>query len=170
MLKLLGAVLLTAGAAAMGFSASAQLGRRVKSLRALLGALELADRELSFRLTPIPELLDELSRRSQSPACGFFGRCLDGLDRLGERSLGQLWEEALADWPMDLAEEDREALAELGQVLGRYDGEGQREAIALTRARLEGNLTAAEADRDGRGRLYQALGMAAGSFFVILLL
>ena len=47
MLKLLGAVLLTAGAAAMGFSASAQLGRRVKSLRALLGgkidALELHD-------------------------------------------------------------------------------------------------------------------------------
>ena len=65
MLKLLGAVLLTAGAAAMGFSASAQLGRRVKSLRALLGALELAERELSFRLTPIPGLLDELSRRSQ---------------------------------------------------------------------------------------------------------
>lgn len=131
MLKLLGAILLTTGAAAIGFSAASQLGRRVKNLRALIAALELAERELSFRLTPIPDLLDELSRRAQAPINGFFSRCLDDLDQLGEQSLGQIWNHALIDWPMDLDKEDRTALSELGQVLGRYDGDGQREAIAL---------------------------------------
>lgn len=170
MLKLLGAVLLTAGAAVIGFSASAQLGRRVTALRAMIAALELAERELAFRLTPMPELLSELSRRAQPPVNGFFSHCLADLDQLGEQSLGELWDAALVLCPMDLAAEDRTALSELGQVLGRYDGDGQREAIALTRAVLEHNLSAAEADRDGRGRLYGALGLTAGGFFVILLL
>jgi len=58
MLKLIGALLLAGGAGALGCSAAAQLSRRVAVLRALLGALEGMEREIAFRLTPMPELLE----------------------------------------------------------------------------------------------------------------
>ena len=57
-----------------------------------------------------------------------------------------------------------------GGVLGRYDGEGQREALALTRVQLSQCLERAAEDRSRLGRVYGALGLTAGAFLVILLL
>ena len=70
---------------------------------------------------------------------------------------------------MELSGEDLETVAALGQVLGRYDGEGQREALCLARSRLSHLLEEAERDRDSRGRLYRTLGLTAGSFGILLL-
>ena len=170
MLRAVGACLLTAGAGAAGWCAADRLRRRVRGLRAMLEALELAERELSFRLPPMPELLDELSRRTPPPVRPFFARCREGLDRLGTQSLGEIWQTALEECPMELSGEDLETVAALGQVLGRYDGEGQREALCLARSRLAHLLEEAERDRDSRGRLYRTLGLTAGGFFGILLL
>ena len=169
MIRLLGAMLLSGGASALGLLAAAQLNRRVQSLRALLSALELLERELSYRLTPMPALLGELTRRSPPPVNGFFARCLDGLSTLGERTLSDLWNEALEAVPMYLAEEERQVMRELGGILGRYDGEGQRESLGLARARLGQQLSAAAEERTRLGRVYSVLGLTAGTVLVILL-
>ncbi len=170
MLKILGVLLVVGSAGTLGVLAAASLQRRVSALRAVIGALELAERELSFRLTPIPELFAALERRALPPAGACFGRCLEELDRLGEESLGTLWKEAVEETLPDLSPRDRETLAALGEVLGRYDGAGQREALSLTRAELTRALKGAEADRDSRGRMYTALGLTAGAFCAVLLL
>ena len=170
MLRMAGAVLLTCGAAALGFSAAGALTRRVASLRALLGALELMDRELSFRLTPVPELLDRLASQAAAPAGPFFAACRDGLGALGEQSLAGIWRRALADRPMDLSREDQDILGELGEILGRYDGPGQREALGEIRTRLGRQLEGAQEESRRMGRVYGALGLTAGSMLAILLL
>lgn len=170
MLKLLGSVLLAGGAATLGFSAAAQLERRVRALRTLLGALEVMEREVSFRLTPMPELLSSLAERTPCPVGSFFSHCWSGLEHLGEKRLEEIWDEALEAVPMDLDVEERQVLHELGGVLGRYDGEGQREALALARVQLGGCLVRASEERTRLGRVYGALGLAAGMFLVILLL
>lgn len=136
MLKLIGALLLAGGAGALGCSAAAQLSRRVAVLRALLGALEGMEREIAFRLTPMPELLERAAAESPPPVCTLFARCRTLLDELGERSMAELWREALEQVPLGLDGPGRLALEELGEVLGRYDGDGQREALAHTRAEL----------------------------------
>ena len=165
MLKLIGALLLAGGAGALGCSAAAQLSRRVAVLRALLGALEGMEREIAFRLTPMPELLERAAAESPPPVCTLFARCRTLLDELGERSMAELWREALGlDGP------GRLALEELGEVLGRYDGDGQREALAHTRAELSRALEQAREAREKQGRMYQVLGITAGAFLVILLL
>jgi len=64
----------------------------------------------------------------------------------------------------------RLALEELGEVLGRYDGDGQREALAHTRAELSRALEQAREAREKQGRMYQVLGITPGAFLVILLL
>ena len=170
MIRLLGAVLLTCGGAAIGFSAAAALTRRARGLRAVLGALELLERELSFRLTPLPDLLARLAQLAAPPASGFFAACREGLDQLGEQSMAQIWAAALARRPMDLAPEDKNILLELGGVLGRYDGPGQREALGEIRARLLCQAERAEEESRRMGRVYGALGLSAGSFLVIVLL
>ena len=64
MLRLVGALLLTAGAAGLGLCAAGQLGERVRSLRSLVGGLENLRRELSFRRTAMPELMERTARQS----------------------------------------------------------------------------------------------------------
>ena len=49
MLRLAGALMVAGGMSTLGFLAAGGLGRRVRTLRALAGALELMERELSFR-------------------------------------------------------------------------------------------------------------------------
>lgn len=170
MLKLMGALLLAGGAAFLGFSAAARLERRVRALRAFMGALERLERELSFRLTPMPELLAGLSEHTPPPINAFFARCLAGLEHLGEYDLSHVWREALERAPMDLGYEELSVLGELGGILGRYDGEGQREALALTRARLAQCMDSAAEERTRLGRVYGVLGLTAGALLVILLI
>ena len=122
------------GMSTLGFLAAGGLGRRVRTLRALAGALELMERELSFRLPPMPELLEGLAKRAPPPADRLFARCRAGLADLGERSLGELWREGLAEFP--LKGDERLLLEGLGEVLGRYDGEGQRSALREARSEI----------------------------------
>ena len=148
MLRLLGAVLLTGGAGALGFGAAARLNRRVHMLRLFTEALERMERELSFRLTSIPELFALLADHLSPPVGTFFARCRGSLFRLGEEQF----------------------LETLGGTLGRYDSEGQTQALALARAQLEQCLEAAVSERARMGKVYGALGLAAGAFLVIVLL
>ena len=142
MLRVVGAVLLIGGTAFLGFSAAAALGRRVRTLRVLLGVLELMEREISFRLTPMPDLLEELARRARPPLRELFMRCREGVNRLGEKDLGQLWRDALEQIP-----------------LGLEGGRGQ----------WSETLRRAEAERVQQGRMYGVLGLTAGAFLAIML-
>lgn len=171
MLKLCGALLLMAGAAGLGFGAAAQLEARVTGLRAMVGALAQMERELSFNLTPMPELLDRLAREAQPPAALFFARCRAGMGRLGEQSMGALWREALAEESgLLLTHEEQQTLCALGDVLGRYDGDGQRAALQNTMEEMGRFLAGAQRERDRLGRVYGVLGLGAGAMLVILLL
>ena len=126
MLKLIGALLLAGGAGALGCSAAAQLSRRVAVLRALLGALEGMEREIAFRLTPMPELLERAAAESPPPVCTLFARCRTLLDELGERSMAELWREALQE-PGKPALKQSLEIADLLQGLEGWErGSGSR--------------------------------------------
>ncbi|MCI2106959.1 MAG: stage III sporulation protein AB [Intestinimonas sp.] len=171
MLKLLGAFLLALGASGLGFGAAAQLRARVRALRSLTGALAQMERELSFRLTPTPQLFSQLAQQAQPPADLFFARCRDGLSELGDKTLSEVWREALAE-ESDLLLEPRtwQIMESLGSVLGRFDAEQQQQAIRGCVEELRLCLHQTEADSTRLGRVYSTLGMGAGALMVILLL
>ena len=171
MLRLVGALLLTAGAAGLGLCAAGQLGDRVRSLRSLVGGLEILMRELSFRRTSMPELMERTARQAGEPARYLFARCRDHLEELGERSFGQIWAGAVEAEPeLLLTREERTVLVELGQVLGRYDADGQIAALERAEEGLKACLARAEEDRRRLGRVYTALGVGSGAMLAILLL
>ena len=169
MLRLAGAALLVAGCGGLGFSAAPELARRAEVLRLLLGALEGMERELAFRLAPMPELLARAAE-TPPPVGELFRRCLAGLPELGEQPLSQLWRRAVAETPLSLEGPALLALEELGDVLGRYGGEEQRAALARAREELGRALELARLAAERQGRMYRALGLTAGAFLAILLL
>ena len=170
MLRLVGAVLLAAGPAIVGFGAAARLARRPRTLRELLAALEQMEREITFRLTPLPRIFEQLAR-AYSPEVGrVFTACLQGMEQLGSRSMAQIWRHAVRESCLDLDPRSLRALEELGEVLGRYDEEGLCTALERARSELTAAAEQAEREWERKGRMDQVLGLTAGAFLVILLI
>ena len=166
----MGALLTVGGGAFLGFDAHRRLRRRARVLRQLAGALEQMDRETAFRLTPMPQLMEELAAEYPPPVGTLFANCRKGMKEMGERSLAEIWRQALADTPLDLEGRAAGILDELGEVLGRFEESGLRSALARAVAELTREGELAREDGEKRGRMYQVLGLAWGGLLVILLL
>lgn len=170
MLKLMGAGLVMAGAARWGLCAVGQLRRRVRTLEGLRASLMWLEEELTFRLTPLPALLERLGREQPGAVGQFFQDALTGLRRDPEEGLRQSWRQAMVRRLDFLKEDERQTLMEVGQTLGRYDAKAQTQALARAARRLDAIRTQAEEDARRLGRVYAALSLAAGAAVVLVLL
>ena len=169
MIRLLGAVLVASGAAWLGLRAAAELGRRVRRLECLSAGLELLERELWERGSPLPQVFEELSRRTEEPARTLFARGAEACGKLEWEPFASAWRRLVTELE-GISPQGRAILLPLGEVLGRYEARGQQEAIARARGLLEQERERAEGERRRMGRVYQALGLTGGGFLVILLL
>ncbi len=169
MVRELGAVLLAAGCALIGFRAADSLHNRVRALEETSAGLLLLEQELELDGPPLPILMERLSTRAAGPARALFQQCRDGLERLDEENFSHLWRRLVSSC-RELGEEARDCLAPLGDTLGRCGCEAQVRAVRAVRERLlEFSARAEERDRRER-RVYQLLGLSGGAFLVILLL
>lgn len=171
MFKIIGAIMVTAATTTVGLRSASRLKNRVKSLKSLVGGLDIMRPEICTRLTPMPELLELLSRQAGEPANLFFAECLLKLKSMRARPFAEIWKSALyTENFLELSEDEREILAELGSALGRYDTERQGDAISSARKRLEAKLAKAENEKDKEIRLRTVLGVAAGLALAIILI
>lgn len=170
MVRLAGAVLLAAGPAVTGFCAAGRLARRPVLLRELAAALEQMEREISFRLTPLPELFAGLSRTCEGPVGALFAGCAREMEHLGRQPMARIWRQALEEADLDLTDRGLRAMEELGEVLGRYDGEGLLAALGQARSELAAAEAAAREELERKGRMEQVLGLTAGGLLAILLI
>ena len=170
MTRLLGAVLVVAGCGALGLCAVARLEGRVRDLGELAAGLDTLQRELGWRLAPLPDALDRAAGAAHGPAADFFARCARGSRSPEGQAFQEVWREGLNAAPLRLKPEDKALLDRLGPVLGRYDGDSQRLALEEGAAGLRALQGAAAEDRSRLGRVYGVLGTAAGLLAVILLL
>ena len=141
----------------------------MRRLEELSAGLELLERELWERGNPLPEVFCSLSSRTQGAARALFLQGAECCRRLEEVPFSQAWRQSVEGLE-GVTPEGRAALAPLGEVLGRYEAGGQREAIQQARAALERARGRAAEERRRMGRVYQALGLSGGGFLVILLL
>lgn len=169
MIRLLGAVLVAAGCAWVGFQAAAELRRQPRSLREMAAGLTLLERELELGSPPLPLLMERAAQRSAGTARVLFRRCLEGLDRLDVEDFSSLWRR-LAEERTELTAEGQAILAPLGDLLGRYEVRAQEEGLSAVARRLEELAARLEEENRRQGRVYRALGVSGGAFLVILLL
>ena len=170
MIRFLGAALLTVGCGGLGLSAVNRLDGRVRDLRELSAGLEILQRELGWRLSPLPKALEAAAGGTRERAARFFSFCAQGSKQLAGAPFRALWSRGLEQCPMRLSREDRALLEQLGPVLGRYDGDSQRQAVDHVLAGLSRQRIQAEDDRRRLGRVYGVLGLTAGLFLTLVLI
>lgn len=168
MLHILGNSLIFVGMSMLGWRYAAGLRARASVLRAFLSAVECLERELSFALMPVEQLLRTLSAGRAGEVQGFFARCAEEFANRQEERLDDIWRATLPSL-RSLTEEDRRLIGEIGTVLGRYDGDSQRQAIWQIHERLATQCTVAAEEAQRLGRVYTVLGVTGGIFCVLLL-
>lgn len=170
MIRLLGAALVVAGCGVLGMAGVARLDGRTRDLGELAAGLDAPQRELGWRLAPLPQALGAAAKAVHGPAAGFFTQCAQRSDRPDGQRFQQVWQDCLSTATLRLTPGDRALLERLGPVLGRYDGESQRCALEEAAAGLRQLQGEAADDRKRLGRVYGMLGMTAGLFLAIVLL
>lgn len=162
--------MLTGGCLRLALGAAEEMARRASALGAWRAALEDMKGELAFRLPDMPQLLEGLARRAASPAAETFAGAGQELDRLGVEPFCELWRQAVEGCNALLSREEREDLCRLGEVLGRYGWEDQRQAVEQVERRLAEREDRLRRQLRREGRTYGTLGLALGGFLTILLL
>ena len=170
MIRLFGAALLTAGCGVLGLSAVNRLDGRVRDLRELSAGLEILQRELGWRLSPLPKALETAAGGAHGRAAQFFAFCAQESKHLAGTPFRALWSKGLEQCPLRLSREDKAMLEQLGPVLGRYDGDSQRQAVENILTGLSRQRAQAEDDRRRLGRVYGVLGLTAGLFLTLVLI
>lgn len=170
MIRLLGAALVVAGCGALGLAGVARLDGRVKDLGELAAGLDTLQRELGWRLAPLPDGLETAAKAAHGPAAQFFSQCAQKAGQPEGQPFQEVWRDSLNEAPLRLSAEDKRFLERLGAVLGRYDGDSQRLALEDGAAGLRQLQGAAADDRSRLGRVYGVLGMTAGLLLAIILL
>ena len=169
MIRLLGAALLTLGGLGAGLTAVGRLTGRVQDLRGLESAVEALERELGWRLAPLPEALGRAAEGASGRTARLLRLCAGEASALEGRPFRQVWTECVSAAQLCLEREDAAILEELGSVLGRYDGDSQLRALERAADRLARQREKAEERRERLGRLYGILGAFGGLLLVIIL-
>lgn len=170
MLKLLGGLLIFLGAAWWGLEAVGRLRQRTQTLEGLRGAFSYLEEELTFRLTPLPKLLEYLGRERSGAVGLFFRDALQGLRQDPEGGLRASWRRAMVRRLDMLKEEERELMLEVGESLGRFDAKAQRQVLLQAAKRLETLRAKAQEEAGRLGRVYAAVSLAGGAALILVLL
>ena len=117
MIRLLGATLLAAGCAWIGFRASWEMRARGRAMGEVAEGLELLERELELGGAPLPHLVDDLSGRTRGQARLLFQDLRQALEHLDQEGLSRSWP-TLIDRRRELGESGRACLYPLGSCLG----------------------------------------------------
>lgn len=169
MIKIIGAIFLIGGATLLGLSASVNLTIRTKSLKGFLSALQVMHSEIGERLTPIDELMELLSETVPSPVGILFENCLCEMREREDIPFAIIWRKQVkrAEY-LRLSSAEKEELATLGNVLGRYGAEEQKRAIEHVTRCVESMHFVAEGEQRKLGGIYTKLGIICGIAVVIV--
>ena len=165
--RLLGAVLIIAGCGGFGFSMVLGEKQKERLHRRLISSIKFMQWELSYRLTPLPELL-----RKAGSNCG--GEVGELLKAVSEELSQQLYPDAASCMQKVLSERRdqprmvRLLLRKLGMSLGSFDLGGQLEGLKSLQADCEHQLKLLEDGKMQRFRSYETLGICAGAALAIL--
>lgn len=165
MLKVLGVLLVWGGCALWGVRAAAVLRRRVKVLEDVGQGLELMERELALNRMALPELLERVSHRGTEQGRQLFLLCRTELEN--GNCFAYSWSVALEQ--SGLIDRDKELLTSLSQVMGRYDADGQIQALSQLRRGLDGHVAHTRRQAQSLGKVYGVLGATVGGFLSLML-
>lgn len=169
-MKLAGVMLTLLGCVSVALTWTRSRKAHLEALDRLAQALERMEAEITAKAVPLPALIAGLAESTAGVAGRFFLALSAALDELGERPFSDLWTETVQSSLPELSREERAAIAELGDVLGRYPIPRQQEALARCRASLQHSLENAHGREREDRRLAWGLALSAGALVMIVLI
>ena len=167
--KWIGAILVIAGCGGFGFSLAAVHRLEELSLRDLIRALDFMECEISYRMTPLPEVCAMAARENH----GCVKRVLSLLAQKMEEQVSPDVDRCMAAVLATVGEipkYTRGAFSLLGRSLGRFDLDGQMKSLEGVRSTCRMKLGELTTNKEARLRSYQTLGICAGAALAIILI
>jgi stage III sporulation protein AB len=167
--KWIGAVLIVTGCGGFGFSLAANHRRKENLLRNLIGVLDYMACELHYRVTPLPALCRSAAREGGRELGWVLSQLARSLEEQAAPDAAGCLETILlqnSPFPPVVLEN----LRLLGASLGRFDLDGQLQALENARASCRKSLEDSEKNRELRLRNYQTLSLCAGAALALILI
>lgn len=165
--KWIGASLIIAGCGGTGISIAVRMYQEEHSLKQFSDVLSFMENELQFRLTPLPELCHLAAKTTG----GKIGETMEALSReLSRRTLPDpdSCMTAVLNNEKRYSRGMRMLFHQLAKGLGRFDLNGQIQALHCVRDRCQEELIRARTRSKESAKSYQTLGICAGGALVIL--
>ena len=167
--KWIGAALIISSCSCFGFSLALHQLRETRLVEALNGILGNMVNELSYKLTPLPELVRHTAESSPPPLRTVFSLLADNLDRQVLPDASCCMESAVGQAEIPYLHV-KELLMSLVQSLGRFDLEGQLKGLAFVQEQCRNTLIGLKSEQAARNRSFRVLGLCAGIALAILLI
>lgn len=159
--------MIAAGCGGYGFSLAARFRRKERMLCDMVRVLERMECELQYRLTPLPELCRMASEDASGTLRKIFLAYAGELEQRRMPDAASCMRCVISRFSISFREL-RVILAELGQILGRFDLPGQITGLEAVLRKCNLELDALARNRSERLRCYQTLGLCTGAALVIL--
>ena len=172
MIKLVGAILVLISAYAIGSLLALQIKEQEKWLKDIKTTLFLLLGELEYRQIPLPEAMEQISKRHGGHLSAFYQVLSEEMKKKEGFTVQELWcrvsEPALRECP--LTKTQKEEFAELGLYFMESDKKTRREALDFYLSRLEEDIVQIREKGADKAYLCRTLGMLGGIFLLILVL
>jgi len=165
--KWIGAALILLSCGGFGCSIAASYRREIRILRQILDMTLHMESELSYRMTPLPELCRRVGKRTGGVVRDVLKSMAEEMDRQVFPDALSCMRHVLASYS-NLPRSAARIFARLGASLGEYDLSGQVKGLEAVRDASYCALQRLEQNRDVRLRSYQTLGLCAGAALVIM--
>ncbi len=169
MLKVIGAVFVVLSCGMVGFMIARNYKQTIYELEQLLQGLDYMQAQLQYQKTPLPALCQNVAEHTAGRVRKTFTSFAKELDRHVSPD-PSVCMASVIDATYDHLPQLHGLFMHLGQVLGKFDLEGQQKGIAAVYSEAKTKLDLLFLNKDSRLRGYQTLGLCAGAAVAILLL
>lgn len=172
MMKLTGAVLLFVSCCGMGYWTSQQCSGRVSQLRELMRIGEFLKGEISFARTTLPEALERISDKTETPFSDFLKMLAKRMKGYSGEDFSHILHQTMRETLENtyLEREDMEAFYHAACNLGYLDKKMQIHLLEGYLREEEQKVSMLTAQLPEKRKLFRSLGVLGGAFLVILLL
>ena len=172
MIRILGMVLIMTSSTLAGlYYANIQMFR-IKDLKEIKKALIILLSEIEYTLTPLPQAMENISKRIDDPIDKIFLDFCNTLNDKTGQGIGEIWQDVLDDNKdyYYFSEEDLDYLKSFGKTLGYLDKNLQINSISITIKYIEDKIEELNVTSLRNKKLYQTLGILGGLLICIVLI
>ncbi|SES62980.1 stage III sporulation protein SpoIIIAB [Anaerobranca gottschalkii] len=168
--KIIGSGLILYATTSYGFRKAQEFQNRTIQLRYFQDALAILQSEVTYGLTPLPLVMEKVSRVMKEPVAKFFEKVAQKLKQGEGEQLEIYWSNCLKEINFSLTREDIAILENLGFTLGRSSVMEQKKHLDLTIRQLQ---MAEKESRDlcaKNEKMWKYLGFFSGLALILVLI